>query len=174
MGVALLKRGKILEELGNEEEAIASLREAVRMADKRSRLGLYARQNLALSLALAGRFAEAERFLLEVRGELEGSGRPLDRLRLQWTEGKVAFGLGRLREAEILFRQVQAEFLARGMGYDAALVSLDLAILFASSTAPRTSSGWPPRSCRSSSRATCTARRSPPSSSSRTPARRSG
>ncbi len=131
MGVALLKRGKILEELGNDEEAIASLREAVRVVDKRSRLGLYARQNLALSLALAGRFEEAERFLLEVRGELEGSGRPLDLLRLRWTEGKVAFGLGRFQAAEALFREVQAEFLSRGMGYDAALVSLDLAVLFA-------------------------------------------
>jgi tetratricopeptide (TPR) repeat protein len=131
MGVALLKRGKILEELGNEEEAIASLREAVRVADKRSRLGLYARQNLALSLVLAGRFAEAEQFLLEVREELEGSGRPLDLLRLHWTEGKVAFGLRRFDEAEALFREVQVEFLSRGMGYDAALVSLDLAVLLA-------------------------------------------
>ena len=39
--------------------------------------------------------------------------------------------MGRLQEAEESFRQVQEEFLARGMGYDAALVSLDLAILFA-------------------------------------------
>jgi tetratricopeptide (TPR) repeat protein len=131
MGVALLKRGKILEELGNEDEAIASLREAVRIADRRSRLGLYARQNLALSLALAGRFEEAEQSLLEVRGELEENGRPLDLLRLRWTEGKVAFGSGRLGEAEALFREVQAEFLPRGMGYDAALVSLDLAVLLA-------------------------------------------
>ncbi len=93
--------------------------------------GLYARHNLLSGLAVANQYEEANELLPEIREAFEQGGRPLDLLRLHWTEGKVAFGMGRLQEAEESFRQVQGEFLARGMGYDAALVSLDLAILFA-------------------------------------------
>ena len=131
VGNTLLKRSRILEELGNTEEAIASLREAIGIAEPLSRLDLYARYNLLNTLTLAGRYAEADQFLPEVRGIFAQGGRPLDLLRLRWIEAKVSRGQGRLREAEESFRQVQEEFLARGMGYDAALVSLDLAILFA-------------------------------------------
>ncbi len=131
VGNALLKRAKILEELGDAEEAIASLREAISIAEPLSRLDLYARHNLLNTLTLAGRHAEADQLLSEVRETFAQGGRPLDLLRLRWIEAKIAFGLGRLQEAEESFRQVQEEFLVRGMGYDAALVSLDLAILYA-------------------------------------------
>lgn len=130
-GVALVSKAKILEELGRAEEAIASLREAVRIVDPLSRVGFYARHNLVLCLTLSGRYEEADRLFFEVREAFERSGRPLDLLRLRWTEGKIAFGLGRLQDAEAAFREVQEAFLARAMGYDAALVSLDLAILYA-------------------------------------------
>jgi hypothetical protein len=45
-------------------------------------------------------------------------------------EGNVDLALGRLGPAEAAFREVQHDFLERRMGYDAALVSLDLALLF--------------------------------------------
>jgi tetratricopeptide (TPR) repeat protein len=131
VGEVLLKKAKILEELGEIESAIVSLREAVWIVDPHSRLGLYARHNLLSGLAVANQYEEANGLLPEIRAAFEQGGRPLDLLRLHWTEGKVAFGMGRFQEAEESFRQVQKEFLARGMGYDAALVSLDLAILFA-------------------------------------------
>jgi tetratricopeptide (TPR) repeat protein len=131
VGNALLKRAKILEELGDAEGAIASLREAIGIAEPLSRLDLYARHNLLHTLTLAGRHAEADQLLSEVRETFAQGGRPLDLLRLRWIEAKIAFGLGRLQDAEESFRQVQGEFLGRGMGYDAALVSLDLAILYA-------------------------------------------
>jgi tetratricopeptide (TPR) repeat protein len=131
VGEVLLKKARVLEELGEMEGAVASLQEAVEIVDVPSRLGLCARHNLVLCLVQAGRHEEAGRLLLEVRGTFEANGRPLDLLRLRWTEGKLYLGVGRLREAEESFRQIQEEFLARGMGYDAALVSLDLAILFA-------------------------------------------
>jgi hypothetical protein len=57
--------------------------------------------------------------------------KPLALLRLRWTEGKIVLGLGRTGDAEAVLREVQREFLTRGMGYDAGLVSLDLAILYA-------------------------------------------
>jgi tetratricopeptide (TPR) repeat protein len=130
MGVALVSKAKILEESGRLTEAVTALRQAVAIADPHSRLGLYARHNLLLCLTLAGNYEEASHLLSEIRGDFERSGRPLDLLRLQWTEGKIALGSGRPQEAEEAFLRVQEAFLARGMGYDAALVSLDLAILY--------------------------------------------
>ncbi len=43
----------------------------------------------------------------------------------------MAFGSGLRGPAEQAFKEVQREFLERDLGYDAALVSLDLAILYA-------------------------------------------
>lgn len=132
MGIALLKKGKILEESGDLDGAIGLLRRTLQEIDPAEpRLALIARYNLLLCLSLAERYKEAEELLEEVRSPFLVHARPLDILRLHWTEGKIAFGLGRLRKAEKEFQWVQKEFLARGMGYDAALVSLDLAILYA-------------------------------------------
>jgi tetratricopeptide (TPR) repeat protein len=133
LGIVLLKKAKILEESGDLEAAIRLLRGAIEDIDsvQEGRLHLYARYNLILCLTLAGYFQEAGRLLPEVREPLSEQGRPLDSVRLHWTEGKIAFGLGRTGEAEEAFRKVQQDFLSRGMGYDAALVSLDLAVLYA-------------------------------------------
>jgi hypothetical protein len=67
----------------------------------------------------------------EVRTLCREVGGDVDLVRLRWVEGKIDFGLGRLRNAEVAFREVQEEFLSRRLGYDAALVSLDLALLYA-------------------------------------------
>jgi tetratricopeptide (TPR) repeat protein len=131
IGEALLKKARILEELGEMESAVAALREAVETVEGRSRLGLCASHNLVLCLVQGGRYEEAKQLLPEVREASVESGGPLDLIRFRWTEGKLFFGLGQLQDAEESFRQVQGEFLGRGMGYDAALVSLDLAILYA-------------------------------------------
>ena len=133
IGVVLLKKGKILEEAGNLDEAIRLVQEVFEKIDPETepRLALVARYNLLTYLSLAGRYQEADEMLQKARGFFLGHARPLDLLRLQWAEGKIAIGLDRPREAEADFRRVQEEFLARGMGYDAALVSLDLAILYA-------------------------------------------
>jgi hypothetical protein len=50
-------------------------------------------------------------------------------VRLRWSEGTVAFGLGRLDEAEAAYREVQRDLLRHGVLYSVALVSLDLAQL---------------------------------------------
>jgi tetratricopeptide (TPR) repeat protein len=133
IAITLLKEAKILEEMGELDRAIellgASLTEIEEAGD--GRLAMIARHNLITCLASAGRHEEAEALLPEVR-ELAGRyAQPLDSVRLRWTEGRVACGRGRGREAEAAFREVQQAFLDRRMGYDAALVSLDLAVLLA-------------------------------------------
>ena len=60
-----------------------------------------------------------------------GAGRDVDRLRLRWYEGRIALNLGRPDLAEAILREAQQGFLDRRMGYDAALVILELAILYA-------------------------------------------
>ncbi|RPH57744.1 hypothetical protein EHM82_00605 [bacterium] len=131
IGKTLLKRAKILEETGDLIKAIDFLVQNSQEIGSEPRLFAYARYNLLGCLTLAGRHEEAEQLLPEVRALFEKTAQPLDLVRLRWAEGLIALGLGRLGPAEAAFREVQQEFLAREMGYDAALVSLDLARLYA-------------------------------------------
>jgi tetratricopeptide (TPR) repeat protein len=133
VGVVLVKKAKILEEQGDLERAIGLLEEASTEIDETSdpHLLLCIRHNLVLLLAAADRYVEAEALLPEVRRLATELGNPLDLVRLRWVEGRIELGLGRRGPAEAAFREVQREFFERRMGYDAALVSLDLAILYA-------------------------------------------
>jgi tetratricopeptide (TPR) repeat protein len=133
VGKVLLQKVKLLRETDDLEQAIALLEESQGELDpvREPRLFSYARFNLLGCLTLAGRHDEAERLLPEVQGLFRESAQPLDRIRLLWAEGSIALGRGRIGDAEVLFRQVQEAFLEKGMGYDAALVSLDLAVLYA-------------------------------------------
>src|SRR4029077_15051338 len=83
MGNAFLKKAKILEEQGNVPGAIEALRRSIGLATPRSRLDLYARHNMVLCLAQAGRYEEADRLLAEIRETFDRGGQPLDLLRLR-------------------------------------------------------------------------------------------
>jgi len=132
-GQALIKKAYTLEQMGDVEEAIPLLREAAPLIveNRDPRLILCLKHNLVWFLSAAGRSQEAEEFLPEVKELAERLGNDLDLVRLRWAEGRVEFGLGRRGPAEGAFKEVQREFLERDMGYDAALVSLDLAVLYA-------------------------------------------
>lgn len=132
-GRSLVNKAYSLEQAGRVEAAIAVLREAAPMVveERDPRLVLCLKQNLVRLLPIAGLHQEASTLLEEVKQLTERIGNDLDLLRLRWTEGRVAFGLGLRGPAEQAFKQVQQEFLERDLGYDAALVSLDLAILYA-------------------------------------------
>lgn len=133
LGMALLKKAKILEETGDLEAAVELLRQAVGKIDsaRSERLSVYALHNLVWTLTTAGRHGEAVEMLPRVQERFGSIARPMDFIRLRWAEGRIAAGLGRRDEAEVTFLAVRQEFLRYGMGYDAALVSLDLAILYA-------------------------------------------
>jgi tetratricopeptide (TPR) repeat protein len=134
-GVArsLLAMAKALQESGELERAIDLLQHLPEELDpaREPDFFRYARYNLLGCLSLAGRHAEAEQLLPEVRRLFRDSAQPLDFVRLRWTEGSIDLGLGRTAQAEAAFREVQKEFLDRMMGYDAALAALDLAALYA-------------------------------------------
>ena len=132
-GFSLLKKAKILEDGEDLQGAIHLLEELLVELDpvQEPQLSAYARHNLLVYLTEFGRYDEAEQLLPEVREQLAAQGQVLNLVRLRWTEGKIALGLGRAAEGEETFREVRQGFLERGMGYDVALISLDLAILYA-------------------------------------------
>lgn len=125
-----LQRAKLYREMGDLERAIEYLSQSLSEinASDDPLLFAYSKFNLLGFLTLAGRHQEAWHRLPEVR-ELFRDAKPLDRVRLRWAEGDIALGLGRWEEAEAAYREVQAEFEAHRMDYNAALVALDLALL---------------------------------------------
>jgi tetratricopeptide (TPR) repeat protein len=133
-GRALVQKAYTEIEKDAPEKAIPLLRQAEPLLDRARdpRLLLCLRHNLVHSLAKVGRFAEGDAGVPEVRALCREMGGDLDLVRLRWVEGKIDFGLGRNAAAEAAFREVQEEFLNLRLGYDAALVSLDLALLYAS------------------------------------------
>ena len=130
---SLVQKVKVVQTRGDLDLAIRLLKEGSSEIDphREPRLFAYARQNLLVCLTRAGRNEEAELMLPEVRLAMQRTAEPLDWLRLRWTEASIAQGLGRTDEAEAAYREVQGKFLELGKGYDAALVSLDLAALLA-------------------------------------------
>lgn len=129
----LLKLGVVLREKGDPERSIEYLVDAADRLDPETepRLSLYARHNLADSLNDAGRPREARELVEETRPLWTHHSDPLTDLRRFWLEGKIAHSLGETAEAEHAFLAVRDGFLGQGIGYDAALVSLDLAQLYA-------------------------------------------
>jgi tetratricopeptide (TPR) repeat protein/DNA-binding XRE family transcriptional regulator len=127
----LILRGKTLEEERKYDEAVECLlgaRALVEAAgDQRLRWVLLL--NLSDYFTNLGQHAEAEALLPEVRGLTRALGNPLDQLRLLWVKGRIFAGTGRPDEAIEALRQVRREFLDRGIAYDAALVTLELAIV---------------------------------------------
>jgi tetratricopeptide (TPR) repeat protein len=130
--ISLLKKAKILEEMGRLGRAInlLSKRASEIEAARDPHLLAYARINLLSCLTNAKRYEEAERLVPEVRGLFNDLNEPVTLVRLLWAEANIALGLSRIDEAESTFREVQAAFVERGMAYDAALVSLDLAVVY--------------------------------------------
>src|SRR5436305_2242743 len=130
-GRILVKRAKTLEEMGDSEEAIATLRRALPLIDgqREPRLLWNARFNLLVNFCDAGRYAEAEESLRGVQELAERLGNELDLARQVWLRARIAAGLGQVAEAAAGLQQVRREFLARRIAYDAALVSLELAVL---------------------------------------------
>jgi len=130
-GRILVKKAHVLTHMAEPQRSILVLREAEKLVDpdRDPRLLLCLRHNLLDNLASAGRFAEARELLPEVETLCRTAGSRLDEIRLRWVAGRIAAGLGDRTAARQAFDDARREFAARGMAYDAALVSLELAVL---------------------------------------------
>lgn len=91
---------------------------------------LSAVHNLVGFLADGGRFLEARRILARVRRTYFLDGDRLALVKMRWLEGRIAAGLGELDQAGEALLQAQQELETSGMGYHAALISLDLAAVW--------------------------------------------
>ncbi len=128
----LLKKGNVLEQMGDSENALAALRQAAPFVEDSGnpRLILCLRFDTANNLYLLSRYAEAAELLPKVREWAVQQGNELDLTRVVWLESRVAAGAGRTEEAIAGLEQVRKEFTTRELAYDAALSSLDLAVLW--------------------------------------------
>jgi tetratricopeptide (TPR) repeat protein len=130
-GRTLILKGTALGYAGRHGEAVRLIRRGLSRIDlfQEPRLLVAARHNLILFMTEGGRHREAENGLAETRRLYLDLGEPMNLVRLRWLEGKIARELGRLDEAETALNEARNAFLADNIAIDAALVSLDLAIL---------------------------------------------
>ncbi len=131
-GRALVRRGVILGFLDRLPESISALQAGLSLLDAASepRIDLYGRHNLFCFLLEAGRLLEAQAMLSETRRLHRQVGEPLNMLRLHWLEGRLAAALGQMEEADEMLTDTRDGFLEAGLGLSAALVSLELAVLY--------------------------------------------
>ncbi|HEX5759297.1 MAG TPA: hypothetical protein VF121_08890 [Thermoanaerobaculia bacterium] len=127
-GKALIGKGLFLGHSGDLPGAIDALRRGLELADPavEYRLVVAGHHNLIHYLLESDRVEEAEASFDRARPLYRRFEDQLGRLRVRWLEAKLALATGRLAEAEAGLLAVRDEMLARDLGYDVGLVSLDL------------------------------------------------
>lgn len=100
-------------------------------AETEPQLYLCGRHNLAVFLCETGQPLASAEALAADADLYQRFSDAWTRLRKVWLEGKIAYGLGKMEEAERSFLETRKGFIAEGNGYDVAMVSLDLALVYA-------------------------------------------
>jgi len=127
-----INKANTLELQGDFEKAIAELHQAESLlkGSQDIRILWVVEHSLIRNLFQLGRYMEAEKRLPEARRRAVETGNELDLLRVLWAEGTVAAGLGQREQAVAALEQVRRYFNVHRIAYDAALVSLELAVLY--------------------------------------------
>jgi len=115
------------------EQSLQHLREGLQAVDpeREPRLMVAACHNLVLGLTESGHAREAADLLEHSRPLYQSLGDRMSLIRLTWLEGKIALGCEDLDRAEALLLEARGLLAERGLGYDTALLGLDLARLYA-------------------------------------------
>lgn len=129
----LLTLGLLYRDTGKTRKAIEVTETAAALIspEQSPRSYLCVRHNLTLFLTEAGEYTAAAKALSDDEDLYRQFSDDWTRLRQVWLKGKVAFGLGRLDEAERAFLGTRQGFMDQGVGYDAALASIDLGLVYA-------------------------------------------
>jgi tetratricopeptide (TPR) repeat protein len=132
-GRSLVNMSTVHHEAGDPAAGIPLLQQALELIDpeREPRLLLCARHNLIDYTAGVGRFLEAQKLYREARPLYRSFNEPWVQNRRSWVRGKIARGLGQLKQAETRFLAARDGFLKEGVPYDTALISLELALLYA-------------------------------------------
>jgi tetratricopeptide (TPR) repeat protein/DNA-binding XRE family transcriptional regulator len=134
VGRIRVKQGSTLEQKGDVEAAIVALQAAQPWMDAAGepRLQYCLWFNLATCFCHLENWPRAEALLADVRALAFECNLDLgfDWLRIRWLGAKVAIGKGQWRCAIQELEIVRQEFIAHGNEYEAALASLELAVLY--------------------------------------------
>lgn len=132
-GRSLLKIDDVYHHMGSLEKGIPLIYQALGLIDpeQEPRLLLCARHNLIDALAETGRHLEAQGLYRTTRSLYRSFPDAWTQNRRKWVKGKIARGLKQAEQAESLFLAARDGFIAEGIPYDTALVSLELATLYA-------------------------------------------
>lgn len=131
-GRALISKGLFLAYADRPEEGLGLIGSGLSLVnvEQEPRLALMANHNIAWCLVDCGRPEEALRHLDRARHLYHAFTDRWTGLRLAWLEARIAVGLGRLEEAERKLHELRDAFVEQRLGYDASLVTLDLAALY--------------------------------------------
>jgi tetratricopeptide (TPR) repeat protein len=132
-GRSLVNLSTVYHYAGDPERGIPVLFQAVELIDpeQEPRLLLCARHNLIDYLAASGRYLEAQSVYRAARSLYRSFPDAWSQNRRKWVKGKISYGLGQMEPAESLFLSARDGFIHEGIPYDTALVSLELAVLYA-------------------------------------------
>jgi tetratricopeptide (TPR) repeat protein len=132
VGRAYVGKGRVLAETGDLTAAIYWLQKGLALLDaaRDRRFAISAKYSLMLLYHESGRHPEAWFLLRDSRPEFQAGGGQLLNLRLCWLEGKLQQACNFPEEAQASYHTARNGFIAHGVGFDAALVSLDLAGLY--------------------------------------------
>jgi transcriptional regulator with XRE-family HTH domain len=128
----LFSRARLQEWDGDYAGALVTLKKASLLVSAQSdpRLHWMLLLNSTLNLCHLSRYAEADEILPKVQMLTVQLGNELDALRLLWLEGRIAAGLGRWEVSLVALSRLRTEFADRGIAYDSALATLELAVLY--------------------------------------------
>jgi tetratricopeptide (TPR) repeat protein len=132
-GRSFLNLSTVYNYSGRAEECVSVLYNALDLIDpeQEPRLLLAAWHNLSFVLAELGRFLEAQSVYRKARPLYREFPDAWTQNRRKWLKGKILQGLGQSAQAEALLLAARDGFVAEGVPYDTALVSLELATLYA-------------------------------------------
>lgn len=128
----LLKKEHVFDQMGETQSALATLVEAKPFVeasgDPRFLFALLF--NTVDNLCQLKQYEQATGQLAQVREAALQQGNDLDLVRVVWLESRIKAGQGQIGEAIASLEKVRQNFTARELPYDAALASLDLAVLW--------------------------------------------
>jgi len=129
VGRILLLKGLYTGYAGKPEEGLQLLIRGLSMIDRArdAKLVFHTLHNVLLFRVELGDYEQAQRQLQRMRPLYAAHADWLDLVKLHRLEGEIAAGLGDLETAEATFTQIREELEDAGLGYQAALASLDLA-----------------------------------------------
>jgi len=129
VGRVLINRARNYEEEGRLEAAVGLLSQAPELLDheKEPHLSAYVQHNLTHALVRLGQFQAARKQFQGLAGLRNWS--PLELQHLRALGGRIAAGFEEWEGAERAFWEVRAWFLEHDLIFDAALVTLDLALV---------------------------------------------